>query len=54
MPQHFLLSRVARSISLAKVARMSDDEAFSAFRTIRWASTEGEAVCPHCGCFGAY
>ena len=54
MPQHFLLSKAARTISLSKVARMSDDDARDAFRMIRWASTEGEAVCPHCGCMGAY
>ena len=54
MPQHFLLSKAARTISLSKVARMSDNDARDAFRMIRWASTEGEAVCPHCGCLGAY
>ena len=46
MAQHFLLSTAARSLSLAKVARMSDDEARDAFRLIRWASTNGEAGLP--------
>ena len=32
MPQHFLLSKAARTLSLSKVARMSDDEAHDAFR----------------------
>ena len=50
MPQHFLLSKAARSLRLAKVARMADEEGFEAFRMIRWAATEGEAVCPHCAC----
>jgi len=50
MAQHFLLSAAARSLSLAKVARMSDDEARDAFRMIRWASTEGQPACPQCGC----
>ncbi len=54
MAQHFLLSSAARSLSLAKVARMSDDEARDAFRMIRWASTEGAPVCPKCGCLGVY
>ena len=54
MAQHFLLSSAARSLSLAKVARMSDDEARDAFRMIRWASTEGAPVCPSCGCLGVY
>lgn len=52
--QHFLLSTAARTLSLAKVLRLSDDEAFETFRAIRWASTEGEPVCPKCGCVGAY
>ena len=54
MAQHFLLSPLARSLSLAKVARMSDDEARDAFRVIRWASTEGAPACPKCGCLGVY
>jgi transposase-like protein len=54
MSQHFLLSSAARSLSLAKVARMSDDEARDAFRLIRWASTNGEPVCPVCGCLAIY
>jgi ISXO2-like transposase domain len=32
MAQHFLLSSAARPLSLAKVARMSDEEAYDAFR----------------------
>ena len=52
--QHFLLSSAARSLSLAKVMRMSDDEAFAAMKAIRWASTEGEPFCPKCGCLAVY
>ena len=48
MTQHFLLSRAARTLSLAKVARMSDDEAFDAFRMMRWTATDGAPVCPRC------
>ena len=33
---------------------MSEEEARDAFRQIRWASTEGAPVCPHCGCLGVY
>lgn len=54
MAQHFLLSAAARSLSLAKVARMTDEDARDAFRLIRWASTEGQPVCPRCGCMGVY
>lgn len=52
--QHFLLSAAARTLSLAKVARMTDDEARAAFRMIRWASTNGDPACPDCGCLGVY
>jgi transposase-like protein len=52
--QHFLLSTAARTLSLAKVLRMSDDEAFATFKAIRWSSTEGEPVCPRCGCLSIY
>ena len=54
MSQHFLLSAAARTLSLAKVMRMSDAAARETFRAIRWASTEGEPVCPKCGCVEAY
>ena len=54
MAQHFLLSAAARTLSLVKVMRMSDDEAYGAFKAIRWAATDGEPVCPKCGCVSAY
>jgi transposase-like protein len=54
MSQHFLLSSAARSLSLGKVARMSDDEARDAFRLIRWSATNGEPVCPRCDCAAVY
>jgi transposase-like protein len=54
MSQHFLLSRKARTLSLAKVARLSDDEAYETFRLIRWAATNGAPVCPRCECAAVY
>jgi len=54
MAQHFLLSTAARSLSLAKVARMSDEEARDAFRLIRWSDTSGDPVCPRCQCAAVY
>jgi transposase-like protein len=49
MAQHFLLSAAARTLSVASVARMSDEEAHDRFRQIRWSETNGEPVCPRCG-----
>lgn len=54
MAQHFLLSPAAKTLSLVKVMRMSDEEARAAFRKIRWAETGGEPVCPECGSCDAY
>lgn len=54
MSQHFLLSTAARTLSLAKVMRLSDDAAWDTFKSIRWASTAGDPVCPRCGCVTIY
>jgi transposase-like protein len=54
MAQHFLHSPAAKTLSLAKVLRMSDQEAEKSFRMIRWAETDGEPVCPECGCLEHY
>src|SRR6185437_3230282 len=54
MAQHFLLSRAAKSLSLASIFTMKDADAEMAFRRIRWADTNGEPVCPHCGGTDAY
>lgn len=54
MSQHFLLSPAAKTLSLVKVMRMSHDEARDAFRSIRFADTDGEPYCPECGCCDAY
>lgn len=54
MAQHFLLSARARTLSLATVLRMTDEEAETAFVRIRWHATDGKPVCPHCGCETVY
>ncbi len=54
MAQHFLLSAKARTISLKSVYQMGEDKAYASFRVLRWPETEGEAVCPRCGCCDAY
>jgi len=52
--QHFLLTAAARSLSLAKVLRMTERAAEAVFAAIRWAETEGRPVCPRCGCPTCY
>ena len=49
--QHFLLSAKARTLSLASVMRLSDDEAYATFKQVRW--PEG-VHCPRCGCVETY
>ena len=54
MAQHFLLTSAARTLSLASVMRMSDEEAEQTFVKLRWSNNDGNAVCPHCGCPTVY
>jgi transposase-like protein len=54
MAQHFLLSAKARSISLKSVYQMGEEKAYALFCSLRWAETDGEAVCPRCGCVDSY
>jgi len=48
MSLHFLLTAQARTLSVLQVARMSDDDAFTLFKRLRWGDRE-EVACPHCG-----
>jgi Transposase zinc-ribbon domain len=54
MSQYFLLSSAARTLSLTRIMRMTDDTARNTFKRIRWAATGGEPFCPHCGCLTVY
>lgn len=49
MSIHFLLTAKARTLSLASVLRMSEEEAHAAFCEIRWSANDGKPFCPHCG-----
>jgi transposase-like protein len=48
MPQHFLLTAEARSLSVREVFALSDEQAFDLFGELRWGKGE-EVVCPECG-----
>src|SRR5438309_1340689 len=54
MSQHFLLTAKARSLSSAKVARLSDEEAYQTFKLVRWAATDGTPGLPPLGCVAVY
>jgi transposase-like protein len=52
--QHFLISPAARSLSIAQVLRLSDEEAFATFQRVRFGANGGEPFCPHCGILKVY
>ena len=54
MSQHFLLTAAARSLSLAQVLRLSDEEAHAKFVEIRWSDNSGQPYCPRCGARDVY
>lgn len=54
MSIHFLQSKAAKTLTLASVFRMSDEEAEAMFKRLRWPETDGAPVCPHCGGLNAY
>ena len=51
MAQHFLLSAAARTLSLKAIYKAGEAAAHETFCKMRWPETDGEAVCPDCGCF---
>lgn len=54
MAQHFLLSAAARTLSLRAIYKAGEEAAYETFCKMRWAETDGEAICPQCGCCETY
>lgn len=54
MATHFLLQAKARTLSLRDIYAGGEDKALELFRKLRWADTDGEPVCPKCGCLDSY
>jgi len=54
MATHFLLTAKARTLSLKDIYQGGEDKAFALFCQLRWPETDGEPVCPKCGCVDAY
>lgn len=52
--QHFLLSARARTLSIKRVVRMSEEDAYAAFIAIRYAENEGAPYCVWCKCAAVY
>jgi transposase-like protein len=53
MSQHFLLSAKARTLSVRKVMELTDQQAFEAFKEVRWGDGD-EVACPVCGTIGKH
>ncbi|MDH5681134.1 MAG: IS1595 family transposase [Spirochaetota bacterium] len=47
--QHFLLKSKSKTLKLKDVFKLSDEQAFDVFKSLRWKSTDGVPVCVHCG-----
>ncbi|MCB1340336.1 MAG: IS1595 family transposase, partial [Pseudooceanicola sp.] len=54
MAQHFLLSAASRTLSLRSIYQKGEEAAYRTFCEMRWPETNGEAVCPRCGCCETY
>ena len=54
MPQHFLLSPAAKTLTLGSVVRMRDEQVEEVFIQLRWSDNGGKPYCPHCGCPTVY
>jgi transposase-like protein len=50
MSQHFLLSAEARTLSLKDIYKGGEAKAYEVFKRMRWSETNGQPVCPVCGC----
>jgi transposase-like protein len=53
MAQHFLLSAKSRSLSLKEIYKAGEEQAYETFKRLRWSQTNGDPVCPVCGCVDA-
>lgn len=54
MTQHFLLSAASRTLKLKDIYKAGEEAAYRKFCELRWPETDGEAVCPRCGCCETY
>lgn len=54
MAADFLLTAQARTLSLKEIYKGGEQAAYEKFCDLRWQETDGEAVCPRCGCAEAY
>jgi transposase-like protein len=51
MATHYTQTKACRNLNLLDLASLSEDEAYNEFKRARWHASNGEPVCPECGCF---
>ncbi|GJD76169.1 hypothetical protein CFIICLFH_4419 [Methylobacterium goesingense] len=54
MVSHVLLSSATRTLSHKAIYKGVEDKAYQLFKRLRWPLTDGEPVCPACGCLDHY
>lgn len=54
MASHFLLSAESRTLSLKDIYQGGEAKAYDTFKRLRWSATNGQPVCPKCGCVETY
>lgn len=54
MTHHFLLSAASRTLKLKDIYKAGEEAAYRKFCEIRWPETNGDAICPRCGCVETY
>ena len=54
MKTNIKLKAASRTLSLKEVYQGGEDKAYDLFRKVRWPETDGDPVCPRCGCCDAY
>src|SRR3990172_5131158 len=50
MATPFLLQAKARTLNVRDIYMGGEEKAFELFKRLRWSQTDGEPVCPKCGC----
>lgn len=54
LAQHFLLSKEARNLSIKRITRLTEEQAFDLYVTIRFANNGGKPECIRCGAQNPY
>lgn len=54
LAQHFLLSKEARDLGIKQITRLTEEQAFALYVTVRFAHNGGKPQCVRCGAQNPY